>query len=377
MADVPMEEKLLLRQKLLDNSFIMLKNLNKNLNADLHKNITQSVIDLVNCYFCLDKVKDPLLCPKCNNFACKECLKHYFGSAVSKPCGLCKQQIKFSELKENKVVKEIEKILSADKTQKRTVEEFAGVIKEKQDYYKAQQNEINELINGFNLYKGCLERYKFDFNAYLVECQKLVEQTFNKYYNNIQNLIKSLLSYYKIYQETIEKYDEIYRKARNNFFNNDNIKELINEILYMEKKQINNTNKLETKKFLLSPIHFKPYFRNFSLLENKSLNKENNFPMIEQLKDIGTMGFKIDYFRNEKIYKCQLLINTKKTEYDRCFLVKFCKKGETARDFIMKLMNRNGLIYYYEFPIGENYLFCPGENNIKFSLDILEMDTFT
>ena len=188
MEDIPLEDKLLLRQKLLDNSFIILRNLNKNLSQDLRKNITQSVVDLVNCYFCLDKVKDPLLCPKCHNFACKECLKRYFGSSATKKCGMCKQDIKFSELKENKVVKEIEKILSTQKTQKMTVDEFAKVIKEKQEYYEEQKKEIKDIINGFYDYKGCLEKYKIDFNEYLLECKKLVEETFNQYYNYIQNL---------------------------------------------------------------------------------------------------------------------------------------------------------------------------------------------
>ena len=377
MDTMPLEDKLLLRQKLLDNSFIILRNINTNLNKNLQKNITQSVVDLVSCYFCLDKVKDPLLCPKCHNFACKECLKRYFGNSDIKKCGMCKQDIKFSELKENKIVKEIQKILSTDKTQKTTVDEFAKVIKEKKNYYEEQKNEINDIINGFNNYKGCLEKYKIDFNDYLLECQKLVEKTFDQYYNTIQNLINSLLSYSNIYQKSINKYDEIYNKAKDNYFNNENIKELINEILYLEKKQLNNNDKLETKKFLLSPISFKPYFRNISLIENKYLKKCNNFPILEQPKIIGKIAFKIDYSQNDKIYKFKLKLNTKKTEYERCFLVKFCKKGESGRDFIMKMVQKNGLDYYFECDINEYNLFTPEEYNVKFSIDVLEMDTFT
>ena len=118
----------------LKNSFINLRNIKTNLKNHLNNNISQSVVDLVNCYFCLDKVKEPLLCPRCHNFACKQCLQRYFGTAVRKKCGLCKQDISFSELKENKIVKEIEKILSTDKSQKATVDEFANIIKEKKEY---------------------------------------------------------------------------------------------------------------------------------------------------------------------------------------------------------------------------------------------------
>jgi len=86
MESLSIEEKLLLRQKLLDNSFIILQNLNANINEGLKKNLTQSVVDLLSCYICLDKVDDPLLCPKCNNFACRKCLKKYFGKEQKKNC---------------------------------------------------------------------------------------------------------------------------------------------------------------------------------------------------------------------------------------------------------------------------------------------------
>ena len=88
MENLPMETKLLLKQKFIDNSFIFLQNITSSLKKDLQKNITQSTVDLVSCYICLEKVDDPLLCPKCHNFACRKCLKKYFGVQNKKKCGI-------------------------------------------------------------------------------------------------------------------------------------------------------------------------------------------------------------------------------------------------------------------------------------------------
>ena len=291
----------------LKNSFIDLKNIRTNLKSHLHKNITQSVVDLVSCYFCLDKVKNPLLCPKCHNFACKECLKRFFGTEVRKKCALCKQDISFSELQENKIITEIEKILSTNKSQKTTVDEFAKVINEKKEYYqKEQTGELNNIITKFIEYQTCLEKYKNGFNEYLSDCQRLVEKTFNDYYQEIQELINSLLTYSENCQKAIDKYDEIYNKAKENFFNNENIKELINEILYLEKKQINTNDKLEAKNFLLAPLSFKPYFKNHNIFGDKTIYRSYYSNMLKRSLYLGDVTLKIS--NENKVFKFELKV---------------------------------------------------------------------
>ena len=41
------------------------------LTESLNRNLTESVFDFMNCFICLSRTKEPLSCPKCNNFACK------------------------------------------------------------------------------------------------------------------------------------------------------------------------------------------------------------------------------------------------------------------------------------------------------------------
>ena len=60
-----------------------------NLYDSVSKDLSQSVRDLTNCFICLSPATNPLSCPKCNNFACKACLKKYFNNS-KKSCPLCK-----------------------------------------------------------------------------------------------------------------------------------------------------------------------------------------------------------------------------------------------------------------------------------------------
>ena len=97
----------------------------------LHKNISDSVMDLTKCFICLSPVNEPLTCPNCNNFACENCLQSYFGGSYSKKCPLCKKEIKFNELKKNQVISDIEKIMNKDNTRIDKVKELSKLIKEK------------------------------------------------------------------------------------------------------------------------------------------------------------------------------------------------------------------------------------------------------
>ena len=65
-----------------------------------------------------------------------------------------------------------------------------------------------------------------------------------------------------------------------------------------------------------------------------------------QSQNLGKCLLKIDYSELNKIYHCQLEVTTNKSDYEKCFLVKFCKKGNSAREFIMKTVKKNDLEYY-------------------------------
>ena len=85
----------------------------------LKKDLPDNVIDLTQCFICLSIVSHPLSCPKCNNFACKKCFENYFGNQLTKNCPLCKQSINKKDLKKNKTMREIEKIIYKEDTKKK------------------------------------------------------------------------------------------------------------------------------------------------------------------------------------------------------------------------------------------------------------------
>lgn len=97
----------------LKNSYNILNNLYDSISKDL----SQSVRDLTNCFICLSPVVDPLSCPQCNNYACKECLKKYFDNQ-SKDCPLCKGHVSFNDWKKNTIIDNIEKILNKNNEKK-------------------------------------------------------------------------------------------------------------------------------------------------------------------------------------------------------------------------------------------------------------------
>ena len=74
--------------------------------------------------------------PKCNNFACKQCLEKYFAGNVKQKCLLWKGVIKLSELKKNKIVKDIEEILNKDCDKKIKIEELSKLKEEKKGFGK-------------------------------------------------------------------------------------------------------------------------------------------------------------------------------------------------------------------------------------------------
>ena len=160
------------------NSFSLLNNISDSLN----KNLSQSVMDLVNCFICLSPATNPLSCPKCNNFACKACLETYFLGAVTKKCPLCKQDIKLVEMKENKVIGEIESILHKENSKKNKIEE-------KKNIWENQTSKINIIIERICKYQESLESYKKEYELFFSNCQKIVQDTFINYYQKTEELI--------------------------------------------------------------------------------------------------------------------------------------------------------------------------------------------
>ena len=356
-----------------EDSFMILNSLNDSLNKDL----SQSVFDLVKCFICYNQVVDPLSCPKCNNFACSKCLEMYFQNRREKKCPICKQNIQKKELKKNELISEVEQILNKSESHKNKIDELSALIEEKKNLWENQANDINAILNKIFKYQERLEEYKREYEQFFLNCQKVIQKTFEDYQTKTEELVKSLLSYNKMANESIVLCENIYKKNKDNYYNEKNIKDMINEIMNMERKHFNDKSNEDTKKFLNSPIKIIPLISPFHIKEMR-INKND----IIKCGTITKSGihykigdFKIVYsFKVENGYKgiCKFSF-TVKNKMNACFFVtqnKIRQNGE-QNSYPMKLMKNENNNFEYESNIPFEEFEINNQNYMTIKTDVL------
>ena len=341
-------------KKSIKDSFIFIDKLNDSIN----KNLSQSVLDLVNCPICYNPAKDPLTCPKCNNFACKECLEKYFGGLREKQCVLCKGMMKLSELKENRVIKDIEEILNKDANKKQKFEELSQLIIEKKKNWEDQTNNMNLLVEKVFAFQEEFNKYKNEYDLFLINIKNIIDKSFEEYNKKIEILINSLLSYNKVIDDSVNKYAEIYKKNQNNGYDN-NIKTLINEILSLERRKFNDRTHNETSQLLNGVTKFVPSINIYNVKEIKL--KKNDFGKDTKLDFNGNhfrvgnydLVYNINSFNDYKV-SCKLNFtlnpdNNKKM----CFLMSQYLRFNGVKEKLipMKLIQTDQKTYSYECEI--------------------------
>ena len=357
-------------EKIFDN-FSLLNSFNESLNKDL----SQSVFDLVKCFICYNQAVDPLSCPKCNNFACSKCLEMYFGNQRAKKCPLCKQIIELKELKKNEVISDVENILNKVESHKNKIEELELLIKEKKNSWENQANNINSILNRIFKYQDMLKAYKKEYQIFLVNCQDVVQNTFEKYFKKTEEITQNLLNYNKLASQSIILYNNMSKRKKDE----KNIKDLINEIVNMERKQFNNKNQShdEIIKFLNAPIKMIPIINQYYVKEITLYEKE-----IKEYNKITKTGihykigdFQLVYTLNiNEGYKviCEFSFKVK-NGMNACFLASQTKIEKDLEQTLypMQLVKHenNEFIYECYFPIDRNEL---GPHKwIKLKTDVL------
>lgn len=356
-----------------EDSFTLLNSINDSLNKDL----SQSVFDLVKCFICYNQVVDPLSCPKCNNFACSKCLEMYFGNQRAKKCPICKQKIEMKELKKNEIISEVEKILSKEENSKNKINDLAKLIEEKKNLWKNQAENINIILNRIFKYQENLEEYKREYGLFFLNCQKVIEKTFEDYFTKTEELVKSLLNYNKLATESIEMYNNMYQKNKENYYNDKNIKDMINEIMSLERKHFNDKNNEETEKFLNSPIKVVPYINSYHIKE-LVINK-NDIVKFQKITKTGVHyrigDFTIVYtFNADNGYKslCQFSFQYK-NKNNVCFFVTQNKISLNGEQNIcpMKLTKCENNNFEYECLLFFDELDVNNQYSVKIKTDVV------
>ena len=344
-------------------SLLLLEDINNSIN----KNLSQSVFDLVSCFICLGPAKEPLTCPKCNNFGCKKCLELYFKNSNIKPCPLCKQGINLKEMKENLIIKNVEEILNKNNNKADKVKELSDLILKKKNDLEGQFKNISIILERIFQYQEALRKYREEYNIFLIQLQQTIEKVFDEYNKKIEELINSLLSCNQINDSSIKKYNDIYNNSINNHYNSDNIKDLINEILSLERKTFNSNNHNETENFLNTSIRIIPVLSRFNIrevdLQRTKIKQTKKEVITGNYFKIGEYILIYDFQSSQGCNcSCRFTFNLNNDNKKMCFLISqiLIFENNKERLFPMKLVNQNGKKYTYECQIN-----CEEIKNIK------------
>lgn len=355
----------------LQNSFALLDDLNDSLN----KKLSDSVIDLTKCFICLSPTIDPFSCPKCNNFACKKCLDAYFGGLHSKKCPICKQSIQYNELRDNKIMREIKEIINKDESKKNKIEQLSNLINEKKLLWENQGNDINNIIDKILKNQEKIKEYRKEYEIFFSRWKTIIDKTFEEYEIKIKTIIESLFNFGQDVKQSIIKYDEIDQKNKNNYYSNENIKSLINEIISMERKHFNEEQKNKTEKMMVTPLLINPNIFNFNIISTYIEKKNLDYSYLKKkCYNVHIGNCELNYiFDINNIFSSLSKFNfTLKKNRNATFFI-FQRKlinNKLVEIIPMKLKNNHDRNYNYESKVDLDELKNESINKIEMDIKV-------
>ena len=297
--------------------------ISNDLQARLKKDVTESVMNLTQCFICLSIADYPLSCPKCNNFACKECLEKYFGEENEKKCPLCNQLIKKNDLKKNKTIREIEKIIYKEDTKNNKIKELSKIVNEKKKkLWENQEQYLNNLINNVIQYQENMRQYRKKYELYIIKWKQQIDKVFAQYEKKIEKLLDLLLQYRQKNSKDLS--ESIKSKEKKN------INSLVNEIVLLDRNFFNEENKKQeinykykangllediikkSNEFFITPILIMPNISNYNIeilyIDQKEFKKGN---INKKDYNVHIGNYRVQHIFDTKNYlvKCKLLIN--------------------------------------------------------------------
>ena len=298
--------------------------ISNNIQTRLKKDISDSVMNLTQCFICLSISNYPLSCPKCNNFACKDCLEKYFGEEDEKKCPLCNQIIRKNDLKRNKTIREIENIIYKEDTKNNKIKELTKIANEKRKkLWEKQEKYLDNLINNVIQYQENMREYRKKYEIYIIKWKQQIDKVFAQYEKKVENLIDLLLKYKQKYGKDLSEPIKLKDKKEKN------INSLVNEIVSMDRSFFNEENKKnennykykansllddiiqKSNEFFITPILIMPNISNYNIeilyinqkeFKKGKINKKNY--------NVHIGDYQLQYMFDTKNYlvKCKLLI---------------------------------------------------------------------
>ena len=245
--------------------------------------------------------------------------------------------------------------MNKNDNKKKKFKKLSKLILKKKQSCEAQASNTKIILDKIFKYQESVKRYREEYELFLIQIQKIIDEIFNDYNNKIEKLLNSLLSYNKINDTSIRKFNDIYRNNENNIYNNNNIKNLINETLSLERIQLNNHNDIEN--LLNVPIKIVPSINLYHLKEDyfikpnlKQQTESHSIPGTHFR--IGSYVLKNTYEPKEMKCYCKLRFNLNDEIKKMGFLISQIFILNNKETLIpMKLITQNGKEYAYECQI--------------------------
>ena len=150
---------------------------------------------ILKCPLCFGIVTNPITCPRCNVFICKNCLKDFYLNKKKTYCPACKEAQRFDEYYPIPIMDHLSNVFIKNQNEK---------------FIHENRNELNH-----NIQKEMCEKHNYELLFYCLDCDKKLcgecIETFNKKLNkhathNVYN-IKDLIKYNLF--EPIELYKKL------------------------------------------------------------------------------------------------------------------------------------------------------------------------
>ena len=227
--------------------------------------------------------------------------------------------------------------------------------------WENEGNSLNDLAEKLLKYQEELKEYRKEYDLFFLRIKDTIEKAFDEYEKITQELLESIFSYNKDIKQSIIKYDEIDRKNKNNFYSNENIKVLINEILSLERKYFNEENRKEINrdnKYSLPPIKMNPriseHYITIITTEKKNIF-DSNIVETKQNGNNSKIGkYEIRYYMDRNKSKnfnslCDFSFTLENDRRGPFFVIQQkVINGSLVKIYPMKLKKHEGKKYFYE-----------------------------
>ena len=279
---------------------------------DNSKNIAQAVneiTDLIKCYICLDRIKNPKMCRFCHRLACSECIRKWLEQ--TNKCGFCRHEITRFDFNTIPFIENIKKLIDGYKNleEKNTnLEKTNEKLKQKLNSNICNKHNEKILYYCFNCNKKLCGKCTSFTNkeAKIHESHKVFEfsDIEKTKYINVINLLENAKEHINEVEKDIKKCEEIKKNNKKKSEKEKYILDLIYKEIEKNYSEKNHIISDDSKKLLNIQ---KQFYNKLNTITNKLKNIES---LDKPISNLNILGERKDIEKSkEELIKTEQKIN--------------------------------------------------------------------